>query len=117
MENKNFKFEDIGKQTPYRIPDNYFDGMQQKVLKRINEEDQKKHRTRLIIIYTLAALIAGLIFIPTLNHRFGSSSDNKTTATNTVVMKAQTNDGWIQDLSDEELETMTTQTNNDEFLQ
>lgn len=32
--NKEFDFDDIGKKTPYRTPDNFFEDMQQKVMER-----------------------------------------------------------------------------------
>ena len=36
--NKEFDFDDIGKKTPYRTPDNFFEDMQQKVMERRSEE-------------------------------------------------------------------------------
>ena len=41
--NKEFDFDDIGKKTPYRTPDNFFEDMQQKVMERTCGGQRRKH--------------------------------------------------------------------------
>ena len=41
---KEFDFDDIGKKTPYRTPDNFFEDMQQKVMERTYGGQRRKHR-------------------------------------------------------------------------
>lgn len=64
--NKDFKFEDIGKKTPYRTPENMFRDMQDNVLRRVGEDDRRRRRLRIAVISVVAAaaIVVGLIFIP-----------------------------------------------------
>ena len=46
--NKEFDFDDIGKKTPYRTPDNFFEDMQQKVMERTCGGQRRKHRLQIM---------------------------------------------------------------------
>ena len=48
--NKEFDFDDIGRKTPYRTPDNFFEDMQQKVMERTCGGQRRKHRLQIILI-------------------------------------------------------------------
>ena len=39
---KDFDFDNIGKRTPYRTPDNFFEETQRKILERTVDEQRKK---------------------------------------------------------------------------
>ena len=86
--NKEFDFDDIGKKTPYRTPDNFFEDMQQKVMERTCGGQRRKHRLQIMFSTAIAAA--------------ASSSDPV--------------DKWIHELSDEELEELVNFSENDIFL-
>lgn len=46
---KDFDFDNIGKRTPYRTPDNFFEETQRKILERTVGEQRKKRRLKRII--------------------------------------------------------------------
>lgn len=66
MVEKDFDFQNIGKQMPYRIPDGFFDKMQEQVMERVQKEEKHKkpHRVKLILWATLAAaaVLVGVVF-------------------------------------------------------
>ena len=41
---KDFDFDNIGKRTPYRTPDNFFEETQRKILERTVDEQRNKPR-------------------------------------------------------------------------
>ena len=45
---KDFDFDDIGKRTPYRTPDGFFEDVQQKVMERAGVKQQRKSHTCLL---------------------------------------------------------------------
>lgn len=117
---KEFDFDDIGKRTPYRTPDGFFEDMQRKVMERTGVEQQrKKSHLKLIVstAITMAALLAGFLFIPGLRQ-----TDATMPATSDALAVERTNntaeqvDKWIKDLSDEELEELVNFSENDIFL-
>lgn len=62
--NKEFDFDDIGKKTPYRTPDNFFEDMQQKVMERTWRRQRRKHRLQIMFSTAIAAaaILAGVLF-------------------------------------------------------
>ena len=58
---KDFDFDDIGKRTPYRTPDGFFEDVQRKVMERAGVKQQRKSHTKLIIstVITIAAVWEG----------------------------------------------------------
>ena len=46
---KDFDFDDIGKRTPYRTPDGFFEDVQRKVMERAGVKQQRKSHMKLII--------------------------------------------------------------------
>ena len=40
---KDFDFDDIGKRTPYRTPDGFFEDVQRKVMERAGVKQQRNH--------------------------------------------------------------------------
>ena len=62
---KDFDFDDIGKRTPYRTPDGFFEDVQRKVMERAGVKQQRKSHMKLIIstVITMAAVLIGLSLI------------------------------------------------------
>ena len=65
---KDFDFDDIGKRTPYRTPDGFFEDVQRKVMERAGVKQQRKSHMKLIIstVITMAAVLIGFLFVPSL---------------------------------------------------
>lgn len=64
---KEFDFKNIGKQMPYRTPDDFFGKMQEQMLERVcTERVNKLHRMRMIVsaVLTVAAVLLGIVFFP-----------------------------------------------------
>jgi len=64
MMKKDFDFDDIGKRTPYRTPDGFFEDVQRKVMERAGVKQQRKSHMKLIIstVITMAAVLIGFLF-------------------------------------------------------
>ena len=60
---KDFDFDDIGKRTPYRTPDGFFEDVQRKVMERAGVKQQRKSHMKLIIstVITMAAVLIGFV--------------------------------------------------------
>ena len=117
---KDFDFDDIGKRTPYRTPDDFFEKIQQSVMERAGVKQKRKSHLKLIIssVVTIAAILAGFLFAPSLRQ-----SDVTVSPSSSVVLAADKNysstepvDKWINELSDEELEELVSFSDNDIFL-
>ena len=116
---KEFDFDEIGKQTPYRVPEDFFEEVQQKVMVRTGCRYRQKRRIRMVISATLAAaaVVTGLLFFP-----FSSQTQStKAPASSALAVEAKANttdpmDKWINELSDEELEELVNFSENDIFL-
>ena len=67
---KDFDFDDIGKRTPYRTPDGFFEDVQRKVMERAGVKQQRKSHMKLIIstVITMAAVLIGFLFVPSLSN-------------------------------------------------
>ena len=102
---KDFDFDNIGKRTPYRTPDNFFEETQRKILERTVDEQRKKRRLKRII--------------PTPSLRY-MNTDTPSASNILAVDKNNVTtdpvDKWIKELSDEELEELVSFSENDIFL-
>lgn len=162
MGNKDFDFDNIGKNTPYRIPDNFFEDMQKKIIDKTTGDKgrQRLHwKATVITIFSAAAIIAGIIFIPSWNRQMptmnqsaptgialrpntatNSKTDGQTaqaeTSKDTSLQKKKnitvkqhekrnnesavndngTDEEWIEQLSDDDLNSLMALADNDEFL-
>ena len=106
---KDFDFDDIGKRTPYRTPEGFFEDVQRKVMERAGLKQQRKSHTKLI---TIAAVWVGFLFVPSLRQ-----ADEVTTSSSKVLANGtEPVDKWIKELSDEELEELVSFSENDIFL-
>lgn len=112
---KEFDFDDIGKHTPYRTPEGFFEDVQQQVMERAGIKRQRRFRLRLVISSVMtAAILAGFFFIPILRQSEQPVSDRLAIEKNHET--ADPVDKWINELSDEELEELVNFSENDLFL-
>ena len=104
---KNFDFDAIGKRTPYRTPEGFFERMQAETMKRVAEEKRKKKIYRLKVgisaALAIAAMVCAFVFLP-----MGQTQvDTPTDASGWLVQLSGDMDPmelYVQGLSDEELE-------------
>ena len=115
---KDFDFDDIGKRTPYRTPDGFFEDVQRKVMERAGVKQQRKSHMKLIIstVITMAAVLIGFLFVPSFLPADSPLSDTKVLAIDNVTLSVDPVDNWIKNLSDEELEELVSFSENDIFL-
>ena len=115
--NKEFDFDDIGKKTPYRTPDNFFEDMQQKVMERTYGGQHRKRRLQIIFSTAVAAaaILAGVLFVPS----YLQTGDVPAGTSDMLSVDSSSSDPvdkWIKELSDEELEELVNFSENDIFL-
>ena len=64
---KEFDFNSIGKRTPFRTPDGFFERMQTETMRRVAEEKRKKKLYRLkwgvSVALAIAAMVCGIVFL------------------------------------------------------
>ena len=117
---KNFDFETIGKRTPFRTPEGFFERMQAETLKRVAEEKRKKKIYRLkwgiSAALAIAAMVCGFIFFP-----MGETKTDVPMDANAWIVQAMDEtdemDLYLQSLSDEELEDWIEFSENDIFYE
>ena len=117
--NKNFDFNEIGKRTPFRTPEGFFEKMQAETLKRVVEEKQKTKIYRLkwgvSLALATAAMLCGFLFLPNTQtpntHQPASANWVAQTHGNDVM------DLYVQELTDEELEAWIEFSENDIFYE
>ncbi len=111
---KNFDFDDIGKRTPYRTPDGFFEDVQRKVMECAGMKQQRKSHMKLIIstMIAMAAVWVGFLFVPSLKQ----ADEAKAPSSNVLANGTEPVDKWIKELSDEELEELVSFAENDIFL-
>ena len=65
---KEFDFDDIGKKTPYRVPEGFFDEMQRNVRKHTYGSKPAGHRLWITVSagIAIAAALVGFLFMPSL---------------------------------------------------
>ena len=104
--NKDFDFNEIGKRTPFRTPEGFFEKMQAETLKRVAEEKQKAKIYRLkwgvSLALATAAMLCGFLFLPSTQ----SPDTYQPSSTNWVAQTYGSDemDLYVQELTDEELE-------------
>lgn len=116
---KDFDFDDIGKRTPYRTPEGFFEDMQRKVIERTGMKQQRKSHLTLIVstIVATAAIIAGILFIPSLHQSdLPVSTSSNVLAIESTSTTTDAEDKWIIELTDEELEELVNFSEIDIFL-
>ena len=110
--NKEFDFDDIGKKTPYRTPDNFFE-----VMERTYGGQCRKRRLQIMFSTAVAAaaILAGVLFVPS----YLQTGDVPAGTSDMLAVDRSSSDPvdkWIHELSDEELEELVDFSDNDIFL-
>lgn len=63
---KDFDFDEIGKRTPYRTPEGFFENVQTKIMKCAGEEKKRRCilniRMGISVALAVAAMICGVVF-------------------------------------------------------
>ena len=117
--NKEFDFNEIGKRTPFRTPEGFFEKMQAETLKRVAEEKQKTKIYRLkwgvSLALATAAMLCGFFFLPSTQ----SPDTYQPSSTNWVAQTYVSDemDLYVQELTDEELEEWIEFSENDIFYE
>ena len=117
---KNFDFDAIGKRTPYRTPEGFFERMQAETMKRVAEEKRKKKIYRLKVgisaALAIAAMVCAFVFLP-----MGQPQvDVPTDASGWLAQLGGDIDPmelYVQSLSDEELEHWVEFSENDIYYE
>ena len=115
---KEFDFNAIGKRTPFRTPEGFFERMQTETLKRVEEEKRIRKIVRfkwgMSMALAVAAMVCGFIFFPaTPSEKVEQSYENEWLAQMSVETDAM--DLYLQGLTDEELEEWIQFSENDIF--
>lgn len=115
---KEFDFESVGKRTPFRTPDGFFNDMQTRILEQASEERRRRKQLRwqMIIggVLSAAAMIAGIVFF------IGAKPDTTSQPLPTEWVAQNGFDAmdlYLQGLSDEELEHWIEFSENDIFYE
>lgn len=117
--NKDFDFNEIGKRTPFRTPEGFFEKMQAETLKRVAEEKRKTKLYRLkwgvSLALATAAMLCGFLFLPSTQ----SPDTRQLSSTNWVAQTYGSDemDLYVQELTDEELEEWIEFSENDIFYE
>lgn len=114
---RDFDFDDIGKKTPYRVPEGFFDEMQHNIRKRTYGVQSAGRRWRIALSAgaAVAAVVAGLLFVPLHSGHNGGRGDVQLMDAGSRTATALA-DKWIYEMSDEELEELVSFSENDIFL-
>ena len=117
---KEFDFNAIGKRTPFRTPEGFFERMQAETLRRVEEEKRRKKLYRLkwgvSAALAIAAMVCGFIFFPaTPSDVVEPSGGNEWVAQ--LSDDTDDMDLYLQHLTDEELEEWMEFSENDIFYE
>lgn len=115
---KEFDFNAIGKRTPFRTPEGFFERMQTETLKRVEEEKRIRKIVRfkwgMSMALAVAAMVCGFIFFPTTpSEKVEQSYENEWLAQMSDETDAM--DLYLQGLTDQELEEWIQFSENDIF--
>ena len=98
---KDFDFDNIGKRTPYRVPEGFFDELQQHVMDKV-EVKPKKHfslpKMMTVMLAAAAVVLIGVMVLPGLV----KTDEAASLADDALVM----NTSWVDNMSDEDLAYM-----------
>lgn len=117
---KDFDFNSIGKRTPFRTPEGFFERMQAETMKRVAEEKRKKKLYRLkwgvSVALAIAAMVCGIVFFPSVpTEVVYPTNTNEWVAQMTGDTDAM--DLYLRDISDEELEEWVEFSENDIYYE
>ena len=117
---KEFDFNSIGKRTPFRAPDGFFERMQAETMKHVAEEKRQKKlyclKWGVSVALAIAAMVCGFVFFPSApTDVIYPINNNEWVAQMTGDTDAM--DLYLQGISDEELEEWVEFSENDIFIE
>lgn len=93
------KLNDIPKENPFLVPDNYFEQMEQEVMAQVHQIQKATHRRRIYTIITAAAAVVALliainvwIFSPDNKGQDATLAQKGTTDTGVLLASSEDND-------------------------
>lgn len=116
--NKDFDFNEVGKQLPYRTPEGFFERIHKETLVKVEAEKRRKKIYRLKVgittVLSAAAIWCGaMFFFPTNN-----SETQQTEVSNEWLASVEDPmELYLQQLTDEELETWIEFSENDIYYE
>ena len=118
---KDFDFNEIGKRTPYRTPEAFFENVQANILKRAGEEKKRRRNFRIqwgiSIALAVAAMVSGIIFFPAPPMDAPAPDSSHTEWVAQLNESTDAMDLYIQGLTDEELEEWIEFSENDIYYE
>ena len=115
---KDFDFNEIGKRTPFRTPEGFFENAKADILNRAGEERRRRKRFRLQVgismALAIAAMVCGIIFLPEPSKEMPKQMHTAEwvahNATDVVEL-------YVRDLTDEELQEWIEFSENDIYYE
>lgn len=93
------KLNDIPKENPFLVPDNYFDELEQDVMAQVHQIQKASHRRRIYTIITAVAAVVLLliainvwIFLPDNKGQDATLAQEGTTNTGVLLASSEDND-------------------------
>lgn len=93
------KLNDIPKENPFLVPDNYFDELEQDVMAQVHQIQKASHRRRIYTIITAAAAVVALliainvwIFSPDNKGQDATLAQESTNNTGVLLASSEDND-------------------------
>ena len=93
------KLNDIPKENPFLVPDNYFDELEQDVMVQVHQIQKASHRRRIYTIITAAAAVVALliainvwIFSPDNKGQDATLAQESTNNTGVLLASSEDND-------------------------
>lgn len=121
MADKDFDFDTIGKQMPYRTPDAFFEKMQEQVMEQVRGKQRRKMlpymKLAMASAFAAAAMLLGAVFFPvTQPDAELLPHDSWIVSTDLEYSGSDEMGRYIENLSDEELEEWIELSDNDIFM-
>ncbi len=116
--NKDFDFNEVGKQMPYRTPEGFFERIQEETLAKVEAEKRRKKIYRFKVgitaVLSAAAIWCGAMFFSPANNTETQQTEggNEWLASVEDPMEL-----YLQQLTDEELETWIEFSENDIYYE
>ena len=111
---KPIDIEKAGKKVPYRVPEGFFETMQQQVLERVGEKPRRRSPLYVRIssaVIGVAAVVSAFVFLP------GSYPDEQQASVQPRLTAGQTlTSSWVEQLSDDDLQAMDDFSDYDIFM-
>ena len=117
---KDFDFSEIGKRTPYRTPEGFFETVQANILKRADEEKKRRRllniRIGVSVALAVAAMMCGIVFFSNVPKDLPEHGmDAGWVAFRDMGTDAM--DAYVRSLTDEELEEWVEFSENDIYYE